>query len=74
MPDKPSQSSGEDAARKLISLTDAASFSGLSSGHLRLLVSRGILWGTKIGRNWVTTREAVEEYLAQERHPGRKRK
>ena len=39
---------------ELISLQEAAEVSGLSAGHLRLLVSRGDLWGMKLGRNWVT--------------------
>lgn len=56
----------------LISLRKAAELSGLSAGHLRLLVSQGKLWGIKIGRNWVTTAQAVEEYLAQEHRPGPK--
>ena len=59
---------------ELISLRDASELSGLSAGHLRLLVSQGKLWGTKIGRNWVTTTQAVEEYLAQDRRPGPKPK
>lgn len=58
----------------LISLREAAELSGLSAGHLRLLVSRGDLWGTKLGRNWVTTAQAVQEYLAQDRRPGPKPK
>jgi hypothetical protein len=59
---------------ELISLREASKLSRLSAGHLRLLVSRGKLWGMKIGRNWVTTAQAVEEYLAQDRRPGPKPK
>ena len=58
----------------LIPLREAAKLSGLSAGHLRLLVSRGDMWGTKLGRNWVTTTQAVQEYLAQDRRPGPKPK
>jgi hypothetical protein len=58
----------------LISLREGAELSGLSASHLRLLVSRGDIWGRKIGRNWVTTAQAVEEYLAQDRRPGPKPK
>ncbi len=47
---------------ELISLSEAAAEFGFSSGHLRHLVSRGLVSGRKIGRNWVTTREAVAEY------------
>lgn len=49
---------------ELISLREAAGLSGLSASHLRLLVSRGDIWGMKVGRNWVTTAQAVEKYLA----------
>ncbi len=72
MPNEPSKSAGEEAAKRLISLAEAAKLSGLSAGHLRLLVNRGILWGTKIGRNWVTTEEAVLTYLETDRRPGPK--
>lgn len=61
---------GETAAQPLISLAQAADLSGLSPGHLRLLVSQGKLWGVKIGRNWVTTAAAVNDYLASDRRPG----
>jgi excisionase family DNA binding protein len=59
---------------ELISLREAAKLSGLSASHLRLLVSRGDIWGQKIGRNWVTTAEAVEKYVAQDHRPGPKPK
>ena len=59
---------------ELISLQEASEFSGLSGGHLRLLVSQGKLWGRKLGRNWVTTVRAVEAYLAQGHRPGPKPK
>jgi excisionase family DNA binding protein len=58
----------------LISLREAAELSGLSAGHLRLLVRQGKIWGIKLGRNWVTTAQAVQKYLAQERRPGPKSK
>lgn len=57
---------------ELISLSEAAELSGLSAGHLRLLVNQGKLWGKKLGRNWVTTARAVEAYLALDRRPGPK--
>ena len=58
----------------LIPLREAAKLSGLSSGHLRLMVRQGDIWGIKLGRNWVTTAQAVEEYLARDRRPGPKPK
>ena len=66
--------SDQPSLDELISLREAAELSGLSSGHLRLLVSRGELWGVKLGRNWVTTAKAVEQYVAQGRRPGPKPK
>ena len=48
---------------ELISLSEAAAISGLSLKHLGLLARQGKLRARKIGRNWVTTREAVAEYL-----------
>jgi excisionase family DNA binding protein len=58
----------------LISLSEAAELSGLHQDHLRRLVRQSDLWGKKIGRNWVTTAQAVQEYLARERKPGPKPK
>jgi len=48
---------------ELISLSEAAAISGLSLKHLGLLARDGKLRARKIGRNWVTTRKAVKEYL-----------
>jgi len=41
---------------------------------IRRLVGRGDIEGIKIGRNWVTTREAIQGYLEKERRPGPKPK
>ena len=59
---------------ELISLEEAAELCGLSSRHLRHLISRDELWGKKIGRNWVTTAQAVREYQARNVRPGPKPK
>lgn len=56
----------------LISLAEAAQRYGLAHGYLRRLLREGKLWGRKIGRNWVTTDEAMKAYLATERRPGPK--
>ncbi len=75
MPGKNIQSSAnQPLLDELISLETAAELSGLSSGHLRLLVRRGELWGKKIGRNWVTTEQAVRAYQARNLRPGPKPK
>ena len=58
----------------LIALREAAQIGGLSADHLRRLVERGELWGRKIGRNWVTTRQAIMDYVAEDHQPGRKPK
>ena len=57
---------------ELISLNEASKLSGLSPSQLRLLVSRGIIWGRKLGRNWFTTAKAVNDYLKLDRKPGPK--
>jgi hypothetical protein len=58
----------------LISLNEASVICGLSSDHLRRLMENGLIKGRKIGRDWVTTKDFVMEYLAQEHRPGRKPK
>ena len=71
----PGRQSGEGSGSlkidDLISLQRAAELSGLTSGHIRLLIRTGDLWGTKIGRNWVTTVQAVREYQTRARPRGR---
>jgi excisionase family DNA binding protein len=74
MSDDSPASSGAEAAKQLISLAEAAEISGLSQGHLRLLAKQGKIWATKIGRNWVTTQDAVQAYLATNPRPGPKPK
>jgi excisionase family DNA binding protein len=56
----------------LLSLSEAAEYSGLSATHLRLLVRNGDLQGRKIGRDWVTTKLAIDQYLSKERKRGPK--
>ncbi len=58
----------------LISLHEASKLSGLSHDHLRRLAGQGKLWAKKIGRNWVTTDQAVRASIASERKPGPKPK
>lgn len=48
---------------ELISLSEAAAYAKMHPDHLRKLAQKGYLRARKIGRNWVTTREAVAEYL-----------
>jgi excisionase family DNA binding protein len=51
-------------AGRYISLSEAAAEFGISHPQLKQLARTGRLKATKIGRQWVTTREAVAEYLA----------
>lgn len=48
---------------ELISLSEAAAIAKLHPDHLRKLAQKGYLRARKIGRNWVTSKEAVAEYL-----------
>ena len=59
---------------ELIPLTEAAEFSGLTTGFLMRLLRNNEIWGMKFGRNWVTTKKAVREYLARDRKRGPKPK
>lgn len=60
--------------KEFISLAEASVVCRLSHDHLRRLAEQGKLKAQKIGRNWVTTRQAVEEYLKTRRTPGRPKK
>jgi len=72
MPEQSENTNEQPRLDELISLSQAAEFSGLTQPHLALLIRQGKLWGKKIGRNWVTTEIAVREYMAQEHKPGPK--
>jgi hypothetical protein len=48
---------------RYISLSEAAAKFDVSHSHLKLLARTGKLRATKIGHSWVTTTEAVAEYL-----------
>jgi excisionase family DNA binding protein len=63
---------GNPDVTALISLKEAAGLSGFSYGHMRYLARNGEIWATKLGRDWFTTKKAVEDYLAQDRRPGPK--
>ncbi|TAK36777.1 MAG: DNA-binding protein [Chloroflexota bacterium] len=48
---------------RLISLKEAAARYDISHSHLQLLARKSRLKARKMGRDWFTTPEAVEEYL-----------
>ncbi|PJA02100.1 hypothetical protein COX73_02535, partial [bacterium (Candidatus Gribaldobacteria) CG_4_10_14_0_2_um_filter_36_18] len=51
-------------SKEYISLSDAARYSGCySQEYLSLRARQGKLKATKIGRNWITTKEWLDEYL-----------
>lgn len=58
----------------LISLTEAAGICGLSPDHLRRLSEQGKLKAQKIGRNWVTTKQALTDYMDNKNPRGRPKK
>ena len=58
----------------LITIEQAAELSGFTSRHIRKLAKKGGIWAVKLGRNWFTTAQTIQEYLDQERKPGPKRK
>ncbi len=49
---------------ELITLQEAAEYAGLHRDSLHNYAKRGRLKARKIGQFWVTTRAAVDEYLA----------
>ena len=54
----------EPKASELMTLKEAAEYSGLSYGFLRQLAGRGRLKAWKIANAWVTTKADVDAYLA----------
>jgi excisionase family DNA binding protein len=63
----------QPSLEKLITLKEAAQRCGLSHDHLRRLAEHGDIWAQKVGRDWLTTEQAVNNYLAQNRRPGRRK-
>ena len=57
-------------ASELITLKEAAKYSGLSHNYLIELANRGRLKAQKYGRFWLTTRAAVDEYVASRQKRG----
>jgi excisionase family DNA binding protein len=47
----------------LITLQEAAEYAGLAKDSLHDYIKRGRLKAKKVGRFWITTRAAVDEYL-----------
>ena len=56
-----------------ISVKEAAEYTGYSRGHIRYLLINRLVEGRKFGRDWFTTREALDRYLATNPRPGPKK-
>src|SRR5690349_16705208 len=54
------------ASKQLISLSEAAPFTPYSAEYLGLLARKGKLKAVKISRDWMTTKEIVEEYVKEQ--------
>ncbi len=72
MPDTDNEGQNQPSLDDLITLKDAAELSGLSYSHLRLLARQGEIGAKKLGNTWLTTAQAVNDYLARDRRPGPK--
>lgn len=57
-------------ALELITLKEAAEYCGLSRDYLIQLANRGRLKAHKYGRFWLTTKEAIDEYIASRKKIG----
>ena len=55
-----------------ISVKEAAEITGYTEGHLRYLLGKGKVEGRKFGRDWFTTKEALQKYIDTNPRPGPK--
>ena len=55
-----------------MSSKEAAEYAGYTPRHICLLLANGTLEGRKFGRDWFTTKEALDKYLATNPRPGPK--
>jgi excisionase family DNA binding protein len=53
-----------------ITTKEAAKALGVTPQHMAYLLRKGIVKGQKIGRDWLTTRVAVRNYLEHRPKPG----
>ena len=51
------------ASGHLISINEASHFTPYSAEYLSLLARKGKLKAIKVSRDWLTTKEAVDEYV-----------
>ena len=60
------------ASGQIISMSEAAALTPYSAEYLSLLARTGKLQAVKVGRNWVTTHNAVQSYLQHQREKHQK--
>jgi excisionase family DNA binding protein len=53
-----------------ISAKEAAKYTGYTPRHICYLLANGLVEGRKFGRDWFTTKEALDRYLATNPRPG----
>lgn len=58
--------------KDLISFLEVSEITCLATKHLRLMISRSKLWAERIGFFWVTTDNALSDYLKIRSKPSRK--
>lgn len=63
-PDHPSPPPDPLTVGELITLAEAAEYAGLEKTSLYNYIKRGRLKAKKFGPMWLTTRAAIDEYLA----------
>ncbi len=56
----------------LWSVETAAEYAGFHANHVRNRLNTGDILGVKLGRDWWTTKAAVDLYLELDRRPGPK--
>ena len=52
-----------DQNTKYIPLAEAAKLTNYSQDYISLLCRRGKMKGEKLGRNWFTTKEWIDDYI-----------
>lgn len=62
----------EEDVNQWMSTKEAAKYTGYSRAHIRRLLIDGKVKGRKLGRDWFTTKEALNDYLATNPRPGPK--
>jgi excisionase family DNA binding protein len=57
-----------------MSAKEAAKYTGYTPRYICYLLANGLLEGRKLGRDWFTTQEALDRYLASDPRPGPKKR